>query len=417
VELHADRIADLAGRPLSELTRRDVAVTLLRVSPADALASLPGIRRAMLAAGNPLSAAFWESAEAILQKIGDTSATFGDVHGWLEATGTEPTGIIGLHVWDEQSERSPLQEEMHARLVMHLEEQLAAGHIDPDQLAQGDPDARQEYLATQERWMTSPLPDGRVPMTVLLDEQDEQFIADWEAADREAGDALSKVVRQTGERPLPHDQLSQACARLRTEMESQGWYGRMVTAFSGLAPDTIPADDTELWLTVAAGVASPQGEPTEVGDDGEALNDLDEYHEFDDEPDGDDIDETSSAMAAVCALDHYDWLAVMSALVSRGPGTPASASDLASYVRHFNPDTTDGEGPGDASDEDVFGLDDEEDDDEFDFEGLDDELSIEGLFVHVTTLWSVLGAIDSDERLTELGWWGLPEAMQRVWSS
>jgi hypothetical protein len=415
VELHADRIADLAGRTLSELTRRDVAVTLLRVSPADALASLPGIRRAMLAAGNPLSAAFWESAEAILQKIGDNNATFGDVHGWLEATGTEPTGIIGLHVWDEQSERSPLQEEMHARLVMHLEEQLAAGHIDPDQLAQGDSAARQEYLATQERWMTSPLPDGRVPMTVLLDEQDEQFIADWEAADREAGDALSKVLRQTGERPLPHDQLNQACARLRTEIESQGWYGRMVTAFSGLAADTIPADDTELWLTVAAGVPSPQGDPTEVGDDGEALDDLDEYHEFGDGPDSDDIDETSSAMAAVCALDHYDWLAVMSALVSRGPGTPASASDLASYVRHFNPDTTDGEEPGDAGDEDVFGL--EEEDDEFDFDALDDELSIEGLFVHVTTLWSVLGAIDSDERLTELGWWGLPEAMLRVWSS
>jgi hypothetical protein len=271
--------------------------------------------------------------------------------------------------------------------------------------------------------MTSPLPDGRVPMTVLLDEQDEQFLADWEAADREAVDALGKVLRQTGERPLPHDQLSQACARLRTEVESQGWYGRMVTAFSGLTTDTIPADDTELWLTVAAGVASPQGDPTEVEDDGDALEDLDEYREFGDGPDGDDLDETSTAMAAVCALDHYDWLAVMSALASRGPGAPASASDLASYVRHFNPDTNDGEEPGEAGDEDVFGLDeeeqeeDEDEDDEFDFDALDDELSIEGLFIHVTTLWSVLGAIDADERLTELGWWGLPEAMQRVWSS
>ena len=266
--------------------------------------------------------------------------------------------------------------------------------------------------------MTSPLADGRVPMTVLLDEQDEQFIADWEAADREAADALGQVLRQTGERPLPHDQLSQACARLRTEIESQGWYGRMVTAFSGLAADTMPADDTELWLTVAAGVASPQGDPTDAEEDGRP-DDIDEYHEFGDGPDGDDLDDTSAAMASVCALDHYDWLAVMSALASRGPGTPASASDLASYVRHFNPDTTDEEESGEAGEEDVFGLDDEEQDDrdEFDFDALDDELSIEGLFVHVTTLWSVLGAIDSDERLTELGWWGLPEAMQRVWSS
>ena len=45
-----------------------------------------------------------------------------------------------------------------------------------------------------------------------------------------------------------------------------------------------------------------------------------------------------------------------------------------------------------------------------------DELSIEGLFLHVVALWSVLGAIDHDDRLTSLGWWGLPEAMQRAWA-
>jgi hypothetical protein len=45
-----------------------------------------------------------------------------------------------------------------------------------------------------------------------------------------------------------------------------------------------------------------------------------------------------------------------------------------------------------------------------------DELSIEGLFLHVTAMWSVLGAIDEDDRLTALGWWGLPEAMRRAWT-
>ena len=53
----------------------------------------------------------------------------------------------------------------------------------------------------------------------------------------------------------------------------------------------------------------------------------------------------------------------------------------------------------------------EELDDEF------DELSVEGLFLHVTAMWSVLGAIDEDDRLTPLGWWGLPEAMRRAWSA
>jgi hypothetical protein len=41
---------------------------------------------------------------------------------------------------------------------------------------------------------------------------------------------------------------------------------------------------------------------------------------------------------------------------------------------------------------------------------------MESLFLPVTSLWRVLGAIDDDERLTALGWWGLPEAMLRVWA-
>jgi hypothetical protein len=51
-----------------------------------------------------------------------------------------------------------------------------------------------------------------------------------------------------------------------------------------------------------------------------------------------------------------------------------------------------------------------------DYEDDFDELSIEGLFLHVTAMWSVLGAIDEDDRLTPLGWWGLPEAMRRAWT-
>ena len=52
-------------------------------------------------------------------------------------------------------------------------------------------------------------------------------------------------------------------------------------------------------------------------------------------------------------------------------------------------------------------------DDEFDEF---DELGMEDLFLPVTALWQVLGAIDDHERLTPLGWWGLPEAMRVVWA-
>jgi hypothetical protein len=428
VELEADRVAELAGRSLGELRRRDVAIALLSVAPDDALRSLPGIRRGLLAAGNPLSAPFWDSAETILQKIRDQEATFGDVHGWLEATGTEPTGIIGLHVWEEPSQRSPLQEEMHTRLVSYLEECLAAGQIDPDKLAAGDAGERREYLTLQEQWMTTPLPDGRVPMTALLDEQDEAFLADWAAADAEALAALRTMLQTAGDRPLPAADLAAAAARLRADIARPGWPGQMLVSFSGRNADALPPDDAEMWLTLAASVASPQGDPLSEEDkefaramewaEDEDLDFGDEEGGLGDEDD-DEPDEMSAAMAAVAALDHFDWLAVMSALVTGGPGTPASAADLARYVRDFDPgelagfsdeDEEDEEEPGSADFEDFDDAEDLEEFDEF------DELSVEGLFLHVTAMWSVLGAIDEDDRLTPLGWWGLPEAMQRAWS-
>jgi hypothetical protein len=458
VELQADRVAELAHRRVAELRRRDVAIALLSVSAADALASLPTIRRGLLAAGNPLSAPFWESAESILHKISDHVATFGDVRGWLEATGTEPTGIIGLHVWTEPPARSPLQEEMHARLVGYLEECVAAGEIDPDRLATGDEEARLEYVTIQERWMTTPLPDGRVPMTALLDEQDEAFLADWAAADAEARAALQSMLAATGDRPLPTADLRAAVAKLRVDIARPGWPGQMLVSFSGRNADSLPSDDAELWLTLATSVAAPQGGP--LSDEDKEFARAMEWAEEEDLEFGDDLDaddgdgepdELSAAIAAVCALDHFDWLAVISALVTGGPGTPASAADLARYVRDFDPEqviglaTTDNEFSlaaavaaavaddtdqadyveidADADfDEGVVDLDyadldatdfeDDEDDEDEEF----DELSIEELFLNVTAMWSVLGAIDEDDRLTPLGWWGLPEAMSRAWT-
>jgi hypothetical protein len=387
VNLDADRVAELAARPLSHLTRRDVALALLTVPSADALGSLPAIRRGLLAAGNPLSAVFWSSAEAILHKINDSDATVGDVRTWLEATGTEPNGIIGLHVWDEQSERSQLAAEMHTRLVSHLEDQLAAGEIDPDLLVAADPAACRAYIAVQERWMTSPLPDGRVPMDVLLDEKDEEFLAEWDAADAEALAAIGELLDRVGDRPLPDADLRAAAGRLREYIARPGWPGQLLIECGGMRAADLPADDTELWLRLATGVASPEG-PGEWGEG--------------------ELDETDSAIAAICAIDHFDWLAVITALAAGGPGTSASAADLAGYVRDYDPDG--GERGEDDEDEDDYDLGDLDEDGEF------DELGMEGLFLPVTSLWQVLGAIDEEDCLTPLGWWGLPEAVRRMWA-
>jgi hypothetical protein len=380
-----------------------VALALLTVPAVDALASLPGLRRGMLAAGNPLSAVFWSSAEAVLLKISDGDATVGDVRTWLEATGTEPNGIIGLHVWDDQSERSQLAAELHTRLVTYLEERLAAGEIDPDLLAAGDPAACQAYIELQERWMTSALPDGRVPMNVLMDEEDEEFLAEWDAADAQALAATQALLDRVGDRPLPRGELRRASARLRRDIARPGWPGRLLIECSGLRPADLPADDTELWLRLAAGVANPQGPEPWTG------------------PEADEENETESELTAICAIDHFDWLATITALAEGGPGTPASAADLAAYVRDYDPGEPDGPDGPDELDAPGGGrprgdADDIDDDDFFDDDDEFDELTLEGLFLPVTSLWQVLGAIDDDERLTALGWWGLPEAMLRVWA-
>ena len=409
VELHADRVAEIAHRPVAELRRRDVAIALLSVPAEDALASLPVIRRGLLAAGNPLSAPFWQSAEAILHKISEHDATFGDVHGWLEATGTEPTGIIGLHVWEEPSARSPLQEEMHARLVGYLEERLAAGEIDPDRLADRG----------QGRQAGVPGAAGAV---------DDHAAARRPGADdgpaRRAGRGLPRglgggrrrgaqraAVRARPGRRAPASRRrtsGRAAARLRADIARPGWPGQMLVSFSGRTADALPDDDAELWLTLATSVASPQGDPLSEEDREFARamewaedEDLKFGHDLDEPGADSEPDELSAAIAAVCALDHFDWLAVMSALVTGGPGTPASAADLARYVRDFDPDEVIGLKVAAAGD----AVRDEDEDDGVrrpghrrrrpdDYEDDFDELSIEGLFLHVTAMWSVLGAID-----------------------
>jgi hypothetical protein len=162
-----------------------------------------------------------------------------------------------------------------------------------------------------------------------------------------------------------------------------------------MRPAEVPADDAELWLRLAAGVASPVG-----SDDWSAPQTA---------ADPDMLSDTDSTVAAICAIEHFDWLAVITALAAGGPGTSASAADLAGYVRDYDPDDGDpgGDDPDEPDEADLDGLD---DDAEF------DELGMESLFLPVTSLWRVLGAIDSGDRLTPLGWWGLPESMRIVWA-
>jgi hypothetical protein len=362
VTLDATALLAHAHRPATELTRRDVARLLLSVPSTEALAAMPALRRELLAARNPLSAAFWESAESVLGRIARGTATVGEVHGWLEATGTEPTAIIGLHVWEEEPARTPLGHEMHDLLVAHLEERLAAGDIHPDQLLTADPVALQQYQALQKRWLSSPLPDGRVPMDELLDEADDDLFAEWDAAEQAALDELRDILADVGDRLRPDRDLATACRNLRIALRRGGWPADLLRAGGGVNPNNLDPDDQQLWLQLAAGVVRP----------------------VDDPPDEIPLDDLSAT-----ALDHEEWLWAVEALARGGPGTSASAEDLARF-------TVGASGNGDGS---------------------DDRDVLADWFRPVVQLWQLLGALDERQRLTALGWWGLPEALIQAWSS
>ncbi len=97
-------------------------------------------------------------------------------------------------------------------------------------------------------------------------------------------------------------------------------------------------------------------------------------------------------LAALCAIHHADWLAVVAALARRGPGVLASPERIARLI---------------AESEDI----------DVDLDEPEDLEAAETLFSSVTPLWACLGIVDRTEVLTSLGRWGLPKALERAWSS
>lgn len=376
-----DFVCASAGRPAQALTRRDIARALLAVPSGVALVALPDLRRAMLAAGNPLSLPFWEATKQTLSAIESGNATVGDVQRWIEATGSEPILLTpGYFVWPEEDERGPVAREIHTMFVRFLEERIEAGDIDPDALVQGDQAARRSYEELQERWLTEPLPDGRVPSFAVTDEQDDELFAAWDEEEAFALGELRRIVAELPKQPeRPAHAIEVAAARLRELIDYPGYPGNVLRACAGFNDRPLPDDDEGLWVAVAAGVAGPISDLAEDDDDPEEFAALEG-----------ELSHEDSALAALCSIDHADWLAVVGALVRLGPGVLASPERLARLI---------------AESEDI------------DQDELDDVEATEVLFLPVVSLWGYLGVVDEDEVLTPLGWWGLPKALERSWAS
>ncbi|MEU7896700.1 hypothetical protein AB0B45_28055 [Nonomuraea sp. NPDC049152] len=371
-----DFVSAHAERPATALTRRDVARALLAVPSGVALVALPDLRREMMAAGNPLSVTFWDTARSTLSAIESGTATVGDVQRWLEASGTEPILLTPSYfVWPEEDERGPIAEEMYARFVAYLEQHVEGGEIDPDELASGNPAARAAYEELQERWLNTTLPDGRVPMLVVSDEQDEELFAAWDEEESYALAELRRILAELPKQPeVPEPELRHAAARLREMLVFPGYPGNVLRACAGFPGGLIPEDDRELWLTVVAGIAGP-------------ISDLDEEVAEEHE----ELSHEEAVLAALCAIHHADWLAAVAALARLGPGVLASPERIAQLIAESEDITVDMDDPDDLD-------------------------TTETLFTHVTGLWSYLGIVDEDDVLTPLGWWGLPAALERAWS-
>lgn len=386
-----EQVCSSAGRPAGELTRRDLARGLLAVPARDALSSLPTLRRELLAAGRPQSAAFWDGTEQILSAIADGTATYGMVRTWLEATGTEPTQIVGGgFVWPDESERGPVATEMHARLVAHLEGMVAAGEIDPDQLLAGDAAALAAHEQAQVDWLYTELEDGRQPIWAVSDEEDEALLAAWADADADARQLLIELLDGIAPQPRPRTQLHAAARRLREALPTGQWPHDLLRSLLGADPETVP-DDEELWLTLATAVVD--------GGHGPPLDDP-----LDDE-----------VLAAWMSLQHADWIGAVVTLAAAGPGAVADAETLAHHAATFDFETDpDGDPPPDPAT--ILDTDEPwEWDAWWDEGGYGEELGLSIAFEVVARLWQALGALDDQLRLTDLGWWGLPEALHRAW--
>ncbi|HET9840757.1 MAG TPA: SEC-C metal-binding domain-containing protein, partial [Nocardioides sp.] len=193
------------------------------------------------------------------------------------------------------------------------------------------------------------------------DEEMDAWLEEWAAVDREAAAYLKEHLAGLDLR-VPGPDRDRAAARLRRDLESgrpEAAYFRVANGWS----EELPGEDTLLWLEAAASTISP-----------------------DDLPDTPDEE-----LAAVMALQHADWLGLVLGLVRRGVGAELDAE---------------------TAQRDVEGL----DDIEGEIEDPEGQLDVLEIAVEVVApLWTYLGILDDDRRLTALGRWGLPVALAHTW--
>jgi hypothetical protein len=192
----------------------------------------------------------------------------------------------------------------------------------------------------------------------LLDFDADEFLQEWQEADRAAVGLLREALPGVVGASAPAQLLQEAVGQIRADLAD--WPYRHLGAAAGWGKQP-PADDRDLWIQAAGGLIAMNGES------------------------GLGSHEESSLMA----LQHADWAGAVIGLVRAGVGARAWAEDLFTLADKC-PEI---EGSYDTEDREPI---------EFAF----------GLIVPV---WEAVGALDEHRRLTPLGYWGLPRALAWAW--
>jgi hypothetical protein len=210
-------------------------------------------------------------------------------------------------------------------------------------------------------------PETDPPQGFDIDDRElDQFIADWEAVDRQAARVLREALGEHRGAPSPDGEVDAVSSRIREGLAGGvypfDWIGRA----AGLDREAPPGDGTELLLRCVAATISPR---EETG-----------------------LDPEEEAMLS--SIEHADWIGAIVSAVRAGPGADASSRSLVAGIAAC-PEVEQGS----------VG--------EFD----DDIALLEAAFSVLAVPWRVLGMIDREERLTALGVWTLPRSLARAWGS
>lgn len=194
-----------------------------------------------------------------------------------------------------------------------------------------------------------------------LDEETEEFLEEWDEADRQAAALLRQALPEVRDAPPPRG-LGVAAATLRQRLRKSAFELRPVVRANGWSK-RLPADDRQLLIeTVGALIAMKN-----------------------------DTGLDSELESLLITLQRADWLGAVIGMVRGGAGTRVTAARLVTFVDAC-PEV---EGEVDEDDRDLM----------------------EGAFDLILPTWQAAGALDDHMQLTELGRWGLPRALAWAWNA